>query len=387
MAQVIWGAAPAAEGAVELVARCLRGLESICAAELGGGFGARVLATEHRLVYCRARLDPSLLRAGTVDDLFVVAARFTAIDHRRSALEELRLQVLRSDPAAAVAEAGALRPVARDAPFEVVASFLGRRNYNRFEIERAVGEALERATGRSFLPGPHAADTHPPLSWRVHLHDAGGFLGLRLSDGPLHRRAYRLRSQEGTLHPPLAYAAAMLASPPPDVLVLDPFCGSGTMLLEAVRLQPSALMLGADIRLDAVRTAAENAGRQGHQVHWMVCDAAALAVRSSVADVVLTNPPWHRRLELTGGLRQGLAPFWSEADRVLTPAGRAVLVLEDLEEQLPAMRMAGLEPVLLQRVAVSGTWTSLGLVAPAGRREAELERLAAAGLRAADSGS
>src|SRR5579859_1902184 len=169
---------------MRLVARCLRGIEWICASELAA-LGARVEAVEHRLVACSAAITPALLEAGTVDDLFVLALDLADAGRQRSALAELRAQAGRVHSAPLVAAVEALRPLPPGAPFEVIASFLGRRNYNRFEIERAVGEGLERALGRRFVAGPLGADEHPPLSWRVHLYDGGGFLGLRLAAGPL----------------------------------------------------------------------------------------------------------------------------------------------------------------------------------------------------------
>jgi tRNA (guanine6-N2)-methyltransferase len=363
---------------MRLVARCLRGIEWICAAELAR-LGARVEAVEHRLVRCRAGVGPALLDAGTADDLFLLAIELTDAARQRSALAELRAQAGRVDAAPLLAAVEAVRPLPPGAPFEVVASFLGRRNYNRFEVEAAVGEGLERALGRRFVAGPLGADEHPPLSWRAHLFDGGGFLGLRLAAGPLHRRPYRLVSREGTLHPPLARAAAIVAGSAPGDRVLDPFCGAGTLLLEAGAAQSAARLLGVDVAAAAVRAAAANAVRAGTRVDLLVGDAGRLPLPDQAAAVLLTNPPWSRRVAPAASLRGGLEPFWTEAARVT--AARTVVVLEELEEHAGALQAAGLEPVLVQRVAVSGAWTTLGLLAPAGRRQGELDRLAAAGLR------
>src|SRR5215472_13915954 len=187
--------------AVELVARCVRGIEWLCAAELAGFEGASVERVGHRLVEWRAPLGRDLLTAGTVDDLFVLAASLTGAGRHRAALDGLREQAAAIEADPLLEAVLALRPLPPGAAFEVVASFLGPRNYNRFDIERAVGESLAAALGRRFLPGPIEADGHPPLSWRVHLFDGGGFLGLRLASAPLHRRPYRASSLEGAIHP------------------------------------------------------------------------------------------------------------------------------------------------------------------------------------------
>jgi 23S rRNA G2445 N2-methylase RlmL len=366
---------------VRLAARCLRGLEWICAGELAGRIGARPARVEHRVVEFEAAVGPHLLSAGTADDVFLVAADFAGIDHRRSALSELQRQTERLDVEAPVAAVGRLRPVGRAAPFEVVASFLGRRNYNRYTVEEAVGTVLERLSGRRFLPGPARRQVPPELSWRVHLFDRGGFLGLRLPAVPLHRRSYKLASREGTLHPPLAFAAALLGGPAPGDLLLDPFCGAGTMLLEAGRLQPGAHLVGSDLDPEAVRAARANAAGAAASPRWLVGDAGRLAVRESAVDLVTTNPPWRRRLAPRGRLVGGIEPFWREARRVLRPGGRLVTAMEELEGQAGAIRAAGLAAVVLQRVAVSGAWLTLALHCAPERWRAELDRLRTGGLR------
>src|SRR5437660_480548 len=123
---------------MRLVARCLRGIEWICAAELAAA-GAHVEAVEHRLVECRAAPGPALLGAGTVDDLFLLGLRLTGAGRQRTALAEVRAQVERLEAGPLLAAVEAVRPLPADAPFEVVASFLGRRNSSRFEVERAGG--------------------------------------------------------------------------------------------------------------------------------------------------------------------------------------------------------------------------------------------------------
>ena len=53
------------------------------------------------------------------------------------------------------------------------------------------------------------------------------------SGTPLHKRGYRPASGAAPLRETLAAAVASLARPREDVLLWDPFCGSGTILIEA----------------------------------------------------------------------------------------------------------------------------------------------------------
>lgn len=53
---------------------------------------------------------------------------------------------------------------------------------------------------------------------------------------PLHKRGYRPKSVEAPIRETLACALAKLARPREDVLFWDPFCGSGTIAIEATML-------------------------------------------------------------------------------------------------------------------------------------------------------
>ena len=56
------------------------------------------------------------------------------------------------------------------------------------------------------------------------------------SGTPLHKRGYRPKSNEAPIRETLACALAKLSRPREDVLLWDPFCGSGTIAIEATML-------------------------------------------------------------------------------------------------------------------------------------------------------
>ena len=56
------------------------------------------------------------------------------------------------------------------------------------------------------------------------------------SGTPLHKRGYRPKSNEAPIRETLACALAKLSRPREDVLFWDPFCGSGTIAIEATML-------------------------------------------------------------------------------------------------------------------------------------------------------
>ena len=151
----------------------------------------------------------------------------------------------------------------------------------------------------------------------------------------LHKRGYRPVAGEAPLRETLAAAMAMLARPRDDVLFWDPFCGSGTIVIEAALLQsnqapglgrgfaaesfpeiPEALWrevrreamseirqdcdfeaFGSDIDERVLETAKENAERAGvdHLIRFFRADATEMK-KLDRRGTVVCNPPYGERL-------------------------------------------------------------------------------------------
>ncbi|HEU5161066.1 MAG TPA: methyltransferase domain-containing protein [Streptosporangiaceae bacterium] len=353
--------------AARLVARCVHGLEPTLAAEVVGRELGVITRIGHREVRFRLCGPPAEPR--TADDVFLLAAERPDIGAARDAVDALaeladladvdRLSRWRRRWAGAAAPAGV----------EVSASFLGRRNFNRYDAEDVVGAALARRLGVGYHS--RRAGTAPPpgyRGWRLTLDGERATLMLRVTDRPLHRRAYKRRTIPGTLHPPLAAAMAAIADIRPGHHVIDPCCGAGTLLAEAAHLQPRAGLHGFDLDRTAVEAARTNAA--GLPVTIERADAGRLPVPDGAADRVLCNPPWGGQAPARGALAASLEPWWSELRRVLAPGGAAVVLLPDAEGLAAAVRQR-LSPEHVQRVRVAGAQpyvVQLHATAPHGRR-------------------
>jgi len=153
----------------------------------------------------------------------------------------------------------------------------------------------------------------------------------------LHKRGYRTDTVKAPISETLASALLMLTPWKKDRILLDPFCGSGTFLIEAAMMaadmapglnrsftaeswpnlvpkkvwyQASSEALdkvnedidtdlqGYDIDPSAIRSAKENAKRAGvdHLIHFQVRDVKELSHPKKYGFIV-TNPPYGERLE------------------------------------------------------------------------------------------
>ncbi|AVT31386.1 RNA methyltransferase [Plantactinospora sp. BC1] len=378
--------------AARLVARTVRGIEPVVADEIATLQVGRVSAVAHREVWFDS-VDPGpeVLDLRCADDIFLVGTAVYGIGRSRADLRMLgkaastlplrelltrwrRCRGAARQPTSSMRDrrlsgtdgSAPLSGTDGSAPLsgtdewaplsgiDVSASFLGRRNFTRFDLEDAVGEPIAAALGLPYH-SRRGGVAPPPggLSWRVTLVDDRALVALRIADRPLHRRAYRRMSRPGSLHPPVAAALVRLVGARDGDRLLDPCCGAGTIPVEAALSGRSLSIVGSDIDRAVVAIAAGN-GRDT-PVGWVVADAGRIPLSDDAVDLVLTNPPWDRQVPFAGILAGQQRRFWTELRRVLRPNGRAVLLLSDVDGQLPDVEATGL--ALRQRypISLSGT--------------------------------
>ncbi|MGW4843193.1 TRM11 family SAM-dependent methyltransferase [Nocardia brasiliensis] len=341
----------------------MRGLESVVAAEmLSVGLGT-IVELGHREIHCdTAQPGTVVQQIRTADDAFVLAATAPDIGRGKAAVASLTGLVEELD-AAALREARHLfgGPAEVGTGIEVSASFLGRRNFNRYDIEDAVGTALSEHLGLQYYS--RRAGVHPPVDcsgWRVVLDGHRTRLLLRVAAQPLHWRAYKLQSVPGSLHPPVASAMVQLADLRAGDQVLDPCCGAGTLLVEAMQSQPAARYRGFDIDTAAVRATRANAGKAATITR---ADAANMPLPQGSVDRIVSNPPWGGQVPGRGRLAHGSAPLWAELRRVLASEGLAVILIPDTGELATAIRV-GLRPNHVQQIRISGRHSFIVRLSP-----------------------
>lgn len=162
-------------------------------------------------------------------------------------------------------------------------------------------------------------------------------VALDTTGDPLHKRGYRTWTSKAPISETLAAALIMLTPWRTDRILVDPFCGSGTFLIEAAMMAAniapgmnrsftaeawthlipkqmwydvveeaeemvdtdiSCDLQGYDIDPDMIRIARANAKQAGvdHLIHFQQRDVADLK-HSKKYGFIITNPPYGERLE------------------------------------------------------------------------------------------
>lgn len=339
-----------------VIVRCLHGLEWVAAAEVDRMIsGSGVVRMRRREVVVDAeRVGPAVLGLRCADDALVQVGTVSSVGTTKAALPDLAHGAARLDWSHALDAVRRVRDRTPGSAFDCVVSVEGKRSYSRFDAEAAVGRALVSRLGRRFVERRSGS---PPtevtdLTVRLFLRQDSASFTLRLGPRPLHRRAYKLDTGPGTLHPPLAAALVAVAGPLDGLTVLDPFCGDGTLAIEAGLASPSAHVTASDIDPERLANTAANSARAGVAVALSRADASRMGGRT--ADVLLTNPPWNVAVHAAGALRRALDDFWSGAAMLMGPSGKVCLVA-DADLDAPAeLHRRGFTVALQPRLRVAG---------------------------------
>jgi putative N6-adenine-specific DNA methylase len=212
-------------------------------------------------------------------------------------------------------------------------------DFATLRVKDAVCDRFRDATGRR----PSVDRAKPEVRIHVFLEEAKGALYLDTSGAPLFKRGWRSDRGEAPLRENLAAGLVMLSGWKPEVPLLDPMCGGGTILVEAAAMargrapganrrfgfekltgfdsrlwneireqkpEPSKAPLqlfGSDNDPRALNEAKRNLAGAGVE-RWVKLERADVLERGAPADggVMIANPPYGERI----GSAEELARFY-----------------------------------------------------------------------------
>ena len=216
------------------------------------------------------------------------------------------------------------------------ASSIKSKLFSRSDIQsimkKAMVERLKGAYGVEWFP-----ETGSSYPLRVFLHKDEVTVGIDTTGDSLHKRGYRTLTSKAPITETLAAALIMLTPWNKDRILVDPFCGSGTFVIEAAMMAANMApgmnrsflsedwknliprkcwyetmdeandlldsnvkvdIQGYDIDGDIVKAARANAESAGvdHMIHFQERPLAALSHPKKYG-FIITNPPYGERIE------------------------------------------------------------------------------------------
>jgi|TARA_Y100000310_G_scaffold159226_1_gene158772 23S rRNA G2445 N2-methylase RlmL len=183
------------------------------------------------------------------------------------------------------------------------------------------------------------------------------YLGVRLTDERVRYNFHRPVLRKGALRPTVAAAMAYLISPSRGELIVDPMCGTATLIQECVALQPEGRYICGDRSPAAVRLSQDRLGTTASDV---ICwDALSLPLRRTSVDGFICNMPFGRQYgagEAIDRLYLDLLKHWLT---LLTPAGRMLIMVADGVLSERALRDVRCRFHCVAKVKLLGMWTRL----------------------------
>lgn len=340
---------------IKIFAITTRGLEDISAEEMKRIPGMQVGEVSYRKIRAVFTGDLKILSGlRTVDDLFIDLDIWKDIATQRSALEDIQKRSSRIRIEEAVRIIQQVRSLPDPPIFSVTANFVGKRNYSYVEIKQAVSNGILQRRNWQYRQEDHESQ----LNIRVFIEHHDASVGIRLAKQPLHKREYKNIHIAASLKPPVAAAMISLVNSPSTRVVLDPFCGAGTILIEASFQRYRSI--GGDANWEALwaaKTNIENAGIEAHIYQW---DARSLPFSDQSIECIVTNLPWGRQISVGPDQEHQYYLFLRELQRILHPQGRAIFLTNSPEQ----ITIPGFRTEFAREISLFGQTPTIVLLTP-----------------------
>ncbi|SHE51277.1 23S rRNA G2445 N2-methylase RlmL [Seinonella peptonophila] len=211
--------------------------------------------------------------------------------------------------------------------FRVNASRKGKQTYSRFDLADAAMKGIQKKNPRWKIGAP---ENHQ-IEFRLDLENELATFSLRLTKADFRFRTKKRDFMPAALLPTVAHAMVWLSQPQSTDLVVDPCCGSGTLLAERLDY-PVRQMFGGDISTKSIQVARRNLGNR--KVKLSVWDIRKLPLVEGSIDTIISNLPFGKQIETREKMEEFLRKAMIEMSRVLKAGGKAILLTTNPEQIL-----------------------------------------------------
>lgn len=299
-----------------------RGFEDIIEQELNAKLSdLQIIEKSYRkIIFSYEGSINNILEIRSVEDAFLFIAKLDSIGHTRSDLPDLIKKISGLDFSIAKESLQKIRtePISQ---FSISSSSVGKRNYSYIEVKDGVSKILAPK-----LDLIYENELHQEFDIRVFLEHESAYIGVRLGNTPLHRRPYKASTTKATLRADIAYCMALLAEISHKDTVLDPMCGSGTILIESSIFEPK-MLIGGDIDPDALEATKANVNSYDTSldIQLKLWDSTSLPLPDRSVNKIICNLPFGKQIEIED-LDKFYQQVLQEFIRILSTNGKIVIL-------------------------------------------------------------
>lgn len=245
--------------------------------------------------------------------------------------------------------------------FRVTSQRSGNHDFSSMNVQRDAGSLIEEQYNLKVdLEGYD-------IEVRVDVFDNHCLLGIQLTRQSLSNRLNRDYIPRVSLKPHVAYGMIHYAGlKGNEDAILDPLCGSGTILLELNHIYPKLPLYGNDIYPGVIEGAKANIQRVGVNDRVIIQQGDVFHLDElydpDSFDAIITNPPFGVKLAKEKNFPNFYNHLIDKGERVLKPTGTMVLltmksdllqrIIAEREgmklENLKSIKLGGIQPRLFQ---------------------------------------
>ncbi|MGH7906615.1 MAG: methyltransferase domain-containing protein [Candidatus Binataceae bacterium] len=288
--------------------------------------GRRLVPDRSGLGIFAAHHPNGIAKLRTAEDIFALVGYRNGLGAERSALDKMRAAIRDMPmfewalPARVMLAPGSR--AGRRLGFRVIARMTGEREFRRADFKRIVERGMLERGDHVWRLDEERAD----LEIWANLIDQELIVAVRLSDDRIRHRGLKIVDRPGALRPALAAALAWLSHPSDEDIVLDPFCGTASILIERARMGRYTMLYGFDRDSAAIEAARANVGPRYKPIELHVSDAGAIPLDNHSVTKIIANLPWGVQYGSHGDNRRLYPRIMAEFRRVLAREGRIVLL-------------------------------------------------------------
>ncbi len=180
---------------------------------------------------------------------------------------------------------------------------------------------------------------------------------LRMTENKFRYRNSKPTQRDGSLRPTIAGAMVYALKPRDYELILDPMCGTGTILKEVKLNNPNTKIIGGDIDKDAIMIANKRLSRFSVNIEkW---NAEFLPLENKSINAIICNLPFGKKYSTHEKNKLLYLNLLSEWKNKLVNNGRMILLTGDDKNMVNSLNKLNLNWEIVFKVKVLGLWANV----------------------------
>jgi 23S rRNA G2445 N2-methylase RlmL len=314
---------------MKYIAYTTKGLEQISKEEISCKLNAIIAEVgDKRVVFETDKLANYLTELKTVDDIGILVGKLenaTSLVDIIEFMKALDLNTIQN-------QLKYFRPIANN--FSLTAGLVGIKSFTASDLTQALAPALSEKYNWTYTEFDHSN-----RDIRIFGDTKAVYFSMRLTKDSLHHRSYKTVAKPGSLKPTVAASMLYLTTNEKQNLqIVDNFCGSGTILCEAVLA--GHRVYGGDTDNESVEITKRNLSNLKQPAPDTIknLDATQTNWPTAYFDCAVSNLPWDKQIEVKSitALYEGTI---KEYARLVKPTGSLCLLLTKPELMIKYAKM------------------------------------------------